>query len=168
MRGYDLRTVMSLAVCAAAFLATAAVWAAGGGDCCQSCGCQCACDKVCKVICEKKIVTKTKYCCECEDFCVPGPSCLIGRECVDDCNAPHGVATRNIWQPGRATIRTRKKLVKKTYTEEVPTYKWVVESCCPRCQGKLPAEQAALLQEIERSGATLPAAPAGYAASYSH
>jgi hypothetical protein len=31
---------------------------------------------------------------------------------------------------------TRTKLMKKTITKTVPTYKWVVEELCPHCQSR--------------------------------
>jgi hypothetical protein len=36
--------------------------------------------------------------------------------------------------PGRAHVYTRKKLLKKTVTTKVPSYKWVVEDLCSRCE----------------------------------
>jgi len=39
------------------------------------------------------------------------------------------------WIPSDcASIFTRKKLMKKTVTKSVPSYKWVVEDCCPSCR----------------------------------
>ena len=63
----------SLICCALVALAYGSSLALAG-DCCQHCGCQCACQKVCRLVCETKKVTKVDYDCECEDFCVPGPS----------------------------------------------------------------------------------------------
>ena len=49
------------------------------GDCCAHCGCHSNCCKVCRLVCETKKVTKPEYDCECEDFCVPGPSKCYDR-----------------------------------------------------------------------------------------
>lgn len=125
-------------------------------DCaCQRCGCQAHCHKVCRVVCEMKEVKKTCYSCQCEDFCVPGPSCKVGEVC--ECNPcgcnPCGckfltcifgdgcTSHRTIWKPScEATVRTRNKLYKREVTVKVPTYKWVVEYTCDQCQAAVPCQ----------------------------
>jgi hypothetical protein len=104
-------------------------------ECCDCCKCQASCCKVCRCVPTTKQVPKTVYCCECEDFCVPGPStcCVV----CDDCGKHH-----NVYTPNCAHVRTRKKLVKETKTEEVKTYKWVVETLCPNCAGKCTGQDA--------------------------
>ena len=62
----------SFICCALVLLAGAA--SAQAGDCCESCGCDASCCKVCRCVPSTKKVTKIEYDCECEDFCVPGPS----------------------------------------------------------------------------------------------
>jgi hypothetical protein len=116
-------------------LASLACWANfAWADCCEHCGCQCQCQKTCRLICETKKETKTTYCCECEDFCVPGPSdrCLT----YDECGKKKWVYT-----PTCATVRSRTKLVKKDVTKEVPAYRWVVENLCESCANKSNSEQ---------------------------
>jgi hypothetical protein len=73
-----------------------------------------------------KKVTKTTYSCECEDFCVPGPSqrCVVCDECGNK---------QHVYTPTCATMRTRKRLVKHDTTTEQKTYKWVVENLCSQC-----------------------------------
>ncbi len=118
-----------LACLAIALVACRYAAPAAADECCASCQCQATCCKVCRCVPTTKKVTKTVYHCECEDFCVPGPStrCKV----CDDCGKHHTVYT-----PNCAEVRTRKKLVKETKTEEVKTYKWVVESLCPNCAEK--------------------------------
>ncbi len=87
--------------------------------------------KVCRLVCETKKETEVKYGCESEDFCVPGPSRRCGVRCEkDECGHVH---RDYVWQPSCAQIRTRKKLMKKEVTREVPSFKWVVEEVCRDC-----------------------------------
>lgn len=60
--------------------------------------------------------------------------------------------------PTRATMFTRTKLMKKTITKEVPTYKWVVEDLCQHCEANCPCasiEQGAELPPVPVAGAPL-------------
>lgn len=98
---------------------------------CHHCGCHTKCKKVCRLVCGTKKETKTEYACECEDFCVPGPSHKLGY--LHECDE-HGHKHRKpIWNPTCAKVHTRKKLVKKEVTKEVPDYQWVVEEYCCIC-----------------------------------
>jgi len=109
------------------------------GDCskCQHCGCAAECQKTCRLICETKKVPKLTYTCECEEFCVPGPS----TRCVecDDCGNK-----KYTYTPTCAGVRTRKKVVKHETTEEQPSYRWVVEDVCGACAGKCAADKSAV------------------------
>lgn len=115
---------------------------------CDRCGCQSRCQRVCRVVCEMQEVKKTCYKCECEEFCLPGPSKKCGEVCeCDPCNPGTGCgwldcllgkrpcqSCRNVWKPScDVEIRSRNKLYKKEIVKKVPTYKWVVEYCCPDC-----------------------------------
>jgi hypothetical protein len=127
-----------LTLCLAMFLAASA----RADDCCDRCdhcGCQSHCGKVCRVICDKKKVTTVTYRCECEDFCVPGPSKKCGThcECEPDCCSPCGKICKKVtdWLPTCAQVRTKHKLIKHETTKEVPSYKWVVENRCEKCGG---------------------------------
>ena len=108
-------------------------------DCCNDCGCQCQCCKVCRCVPEVKKVPKITYCCECEDFCVPGPSKICGYKCVcpDDCDCGcslfHHAHKEPIWQPTCAKVHTRHVLVKKEEMKEVCSWKWEVVDLCPKC-----------------------------------
>jgi hypothetical protein len=120
-----------LAYCASSVLAD---------DCCdrcQHCGCQCAPQKVCRLVTEIKKVPKVTYSCECEDFCIPGPSqkCVT---CGDDCDCPK---KKVVYTPTCAKVHTRTKLIKHETMEEKCTYKWVVENICPTCAGQCANQQ---------------------------
>ena len=109
-------------------------WAQAHEDCCQSCGCKPRLRKVCRLICETEEVAETKFDCECEHFCIPGPSEKCGVDCECDCRRHHGKSCRTIWKPSQSgEVRTRKKLVIKEEKKEVPKYRWVVEYVCDEC-----------------------------------
>lgn len=132
----------------AAFLAAAAIASTHAEVTfgCDHCGQVCPCQKTCRLVCETKKVEITCWGCKCEDFCVPGPSkpgCKhcewVCEECHAGCDpdAIHTQAKKFVWTewiPGCATMHTRKKLMKKTITKTIPSYKWVVENLCPHCQ----------------------------------
>jgi hypothetical protein len=116
-------------------------------QCCDHCGCESNCRKVCRVVCEVKKVPKVEYDCECEDFCVPGPSC---RSTVcDECGHK-----KHVYTPGCGKVRTRTKLIKKETMEEKVIYKWVVEKLCCGCEERCAAADKA-------AGLTNPAQLAG-------
>lgn len=123
----------SILCCALVLLAGAA--SAQAGDCCDCCGCDASCCKVCRCVPSTKKVTKPVYDCECEDFCVPGPS--IRTVCHDECGKK-----KIIYTPTCATMRTRKKLVTTEKTKTVPTTKWVVENLCPKCSSQKTSDPA--------------------------
>lgn len=120
----------SILLAATALLLACAARAEAGRFFCHHCGCCQNCKKICRLKCEKKKDTKTEYVCECEDFCVPGPSKKCGVKVERDCDGHHRTI---LWQPTCARVRTRKKLVKKEVTKEVPDYKWEVEEYCCVC-----------------------------------
>jgi hypothetical protein len=123
---------MKRIVCCALALVACSSAAASAGECCDHCdrcGCQSACRKVCRVVCETKKVPKVTYSCECEDFCVPGPS--SHSVACDECGKK-----KHIYTPTCAEVRSRKKLVKHETFEEVPSHKWVVETMCDACASK--------------------------------
>lgn len=98
---------------------------------CDRCGCECTPLKVCVPKEETKKVSKTEYGCECEDFCVPGRSTLIGTEQVCD---EHGhVHCKKIWQPTCATVRSKNVLTKKTVEVEETVCTWEVQEICDAC-----------------------------------
>jgi hypothetical protein len=130
--GIDMRTAVLLLAAAATAMLAMPPAARAGHLFCHQCGCHQNCRKVCKLVCEKKKETTIEYSSECEEFCIPGPShkCGVCYE-RDECGGhPH---RKVIWQPTCAKVHTRKKLVKKEVTKEVPDYKWVVEEYCCIC-----------------------------------
>jgi hypothetical protein len=100
------------------------------GEFCHHCGCQRNCRKVCRLVCETTKEKKTEYSCECEDFCLPGPSKKCGVKVECDCTGHH---RKIIWKPTCAKVHTRKKLVREEKTKEVPTFKWEVDVYCCVC-----------------------------------
>ncbi|MEW4452399.1 hypothetical protein AB1L30_06905 [Bremerella sp. JC817] len=121
----------------------------GEPSCCARCTQQCACQKHTRIVCEMKKVKKTVFDCECEDVCGLLPSSMLpdslfgislwghkktgcGEAGCGDCAA--GCCTK---APVATHCRTRKVLVQKTITVEVPVYKCVVEFCCDSCGGAI-------------------------------
>ncbi|MBN2024914.1 MAG: hypothetical protein JW809_19210 [Pirellulales bacterium] len=102
----------------------------GGQACHEKNCCKPSCHKICRVVCEMKKVEKTVWVVECEEFCVPNPSC-----CHDGCCREAGCCKKPCGPPPQCgPVRCRKKLVKKTITCEVPVYKCVVVARgCGQC-----------------------------------
>ena len=130
-----------IALLAVALLVCGSTLSRAVADCYQHCGCSANCSKVCRCIPDIKKVPKTTYTCECEDFCVPGPSehCVVCDECGNK---------QHVFTPTCAKVHTRKRPVKHETVQEVKTYKWVVVNLCPTCcarseQSELPAEGSA-------------------------
>ncbi len=161
------RAVAFLAVAIFGLLASEAA-----ADCCNDCGCQCDCSKVCRCVPTTKKVTKICYDCECEDFCIPGPSKICGYKCVcpDDCGECklfHHAHKEPIWQPTCAKVKTRHKLVKKEEVKEVPSWKWEVVDLCPHCKSCCPRHELFFHQHAaaKPENATQPQGPADHAAA---
>ena len=141
--------------------------ALGADGCCAHCGCQAQCQKVCRLVCEEKKVPVTCWGCKCEDFCLPKhskPGCQHCEEVCDEdpatCDGPCTHAKKFVWTewcPGCATLHTKKKLMKKTITKKVPSYKWVVEDLCCQCQARA---EAAAVQPPGAAGLAPPGAVA--------
>ena len=115
--------------------------------CCLQCGCSASrCRKVCRLVREDKKITTTCWGMECEDLCVPGPSrpeckhcemvCGKGEGDKDICVQPKKLVWTT-WLPGCGRdIVTKRKLMKKTVTKSVPSFKWVVEDLCKECMAQ--------------------------------
>jgi hypothetical protein len=127
--------------------------------CCAHCACHTSCQKVCRLICEEKKVEVLCWGCKCEDFCVARhstPGCEHCETVCGDCGngdakAPHSEPKRFIWFdwiPHGAQMYTRKKLMRKTETVTVPSYKWVVEDMCPECTAKLEATDRSAIAKL--------------------
>ncbi|MEW4564912.1 hypothetical protein AB1K70_20470 [Bremerella sp. JC770] len=152
----------------------------GEPGCCAHCTQQCACQKRTHIVCEMKKVKKTVFDCECEDVCGLNPSSMLpnslfgislwghkkvgcGETGCADCAS--GCCTK---APKASHCRTRKILVKKTITVEVPVYKCVVEYCCDGCgsaievAGNAASSQTAAQKQEVPHVAQLPRHQAGY------
>ncbi len=175
MKTFLLTTTLSLFLAGSLAAADCSSDPACGGSqcrCCQKCGGA----ATCQIVCEMKKVKKTVWTVECEEFCPMLPGCgLLGSLCCKDCGrgcdcGECGVCSqadcrkdscdacaslhRPIHEPKCGKVRTRKTLVKKEITCEVPSYKTVVV-CCGGCGASdslpsgqeaapLPARQAAV------------------------
>jgi hypothetical protein len=84
---------------------------------------------------------------KCEDFCSQGKSCRGCKNCEEVCQSAEKdgsgpcIAPQTFvwydWIPGCSKgIYTKKKLMKKTVTKTVPSFKWVVEDLCAECEAK--------------------------------
>lgn len=154
MRIIALSLAVSILAVSAAVAGDCRVPACGPAECfgtpdaCGACGVKSCCQKTCKVVCEMKKVKRTVWAVECEEFCAPLPN--FKRSCgscgVDGCEVDQSgdcgscgedpcapLYNRDYIPPKCSKVRTRKKLVKKEVTCEVPVYKCVVVYCCPGC-----------------------------------
>lgn len=121
--------------------------ARAGNGCCAHCGCSKGCQRICRLVCENKKVTTTCWGCQSEDFCIPDRSLPDGQHCelVCDDNDPKAPSTQpkkfiwTEWLPSSAKIHTKKKLMKRTVTKSIPSYKWVTEDLCPQCAANIQA-----------------------------
>ena len=139
------RICPAMALTLVAVVALAAELQAADG-CCAYCGCHAPCEKICRLVCEEKTVEIICWGCKCEDFCLPGhgkPGCkhceVVCAECNEGCDAPRAKPKNFFWTewiPGCAHLHTKRKLMKKVVTKQVPSYKWVVEELCGQCDAR--------------------------------
>lgn len=130
-------------VFALSLLAGVSLRSHAGDHCCTQCGVANPCYQVCRAIPDQKKVPIVCWGLKSEDFCVPGPSCKVCQQCELACEPgddPQAPCTHtknfvwNIWSPSeRSRIYTRHKLMKKTVTKTVPSWKWVIEDLCEQC-----------------------------------
>lgn len=132
------------------------------GEGCDRCGCKSNCRWVCKLVREEKKITYTCWGIAEDKFCVGSPSKVQSRvrdticeNCSNDSEKENNndkkesdkkesdksVSTGpsiwawKTWCPGdTAHVFTKKKLMKKTETKTVPSFKWVVEDLCAECR----------------------------------
>lgn len=132
------------------------------GEGCHRCGCSSHCRKVVQWVKVEKKLTYTCWGLEEEDFCIGAPSCFKCEQgetvCQDGCNEPNANSESKvksgpsywswkIWQPAStAKVYTRQKLMKKTMTKTVPSFKWVVVDLCEACRKK-PEDKPAMAKE---------------------
>ena len=115
-----------------------------GERCCEHCGRPGGCQKTCRLVCEEKKVTTTCWGYKDEDFCVPGPSKPGCRHCEtlcednNDLKGPCSQSKKFVWTEWTpslcAKVYTKRKLMKRTVTTTVPSYKWVLEDLCQQCE----------------------------------
>ena len=153
---------LTLSLVAACLLLSNVAEAAGGcgtsacgiqSHSCRSCGAT-----TCQVVCEMVKVKKTVWVVECEEFCPLLPGCRpkpCRTGCEQGCGADLACGTgcgkdpcaalnnRIIVPPKSGKARTRKKLVKKEVTCEVPVYRTVVADYCSACGMSEPTPVAA-------------------------
>lgn len=121
-----------------------------GDRCCKQCGCHERVTKVCRLVREEKKITVTCWGVEEEDFCVNGPSCVGCKHCETICKKDSADKSDSkvcseskalhwtTWLPkSNPSIMTKKKLMKKTVTKSVPSFRWVVEDLCQQCKADL-------------------------------
>ena len=139
---------------------------------CTHCGYHGSCNKVCRLKCEEKKVEVVCWGIKCEDFCVNGCSQRCAKHCeilCDECDDvdPYEATSSgpkkfvwSEWTPKRcAKMYTKSKLMKKTITKKVPTYKWVVEDLCAQCEAKTKDAEVV-------PGATIPPPPKNTQATF--
>lgn len=120
-----------------------AVAASEAGRTCSQCGCAASCRKVCRLKCEEKKISVTVWSSKSEEVCIPGPSAREGKQCEEeefqspDSDCPESLKQRMVWwqwlPKSAPTLHEQHKLMKKTVTKTVPSYRWVVEDLCPEC-----------------------------------
>ncbi|MEJ7595927.1 MAG: hypothetical protein WKF77_30825 [Planctomycetaceae bacterium] len=153
-----LRSLVGATICAGF-----PVMATAGEGCCSRCGCSAKrCRKICRLVQEDRKITTTCWGMQCKDFCVPGPStpdckhcqslCSKGPDDNQICVKPKRLVWTS-WIPGCGQeIFTKHKLMKKTVTTTVPSFKWVVEVACTECV-------ASIEPILVPAGTTVPPAP---------
>ena len=121
------------------------------GGCCDNCGCHCHTRKVCRWEWEEKEVKEVVWKCECEDFCIPGPSphCRVDEceeccnDCCDDCCGGHCekhiggcLCHKKKWGlPCGCCVRTKKILIRTEEVKKIKIPKCIIEEVCDRCCG---------------------------------
>lgn len=129
----------------------------GGHGRCACCHNESSCERVCRLVAEEKKVQVNCWGMKCEDFCVPGPSHRGCQHCELVCDeadpeVPCVHSKRFVWSEwipaGCPKMFTKKKLMKKTVTKKVPSYKWVVEDLCPKCVAALDAAERPAVADL--------------------
>lgn len=143
-----MNAIVRRSVCALAFLLLVCMaQTAYSGENCEHCGHECTCRKVCRLVKEDKKVPIVCWGMQVEEFCVPKHSKLECRHkdrVCQDCDVSDGKThsgkgvwfSWSEWLTKGACKYTRHKLMKKTITKTVPSYKWVLETVCDECESK--------------------------------
>ena len=153
-----------------------------GGDCCTVCVLECY-EKEVEIVCWKceceDFCLPGPCCLGCKNVCDPccggkggkggckGGSCQKGGACQKGgCGLFGGCCGKLFcWKdecPGDCpSHHCRKKLYRKIEVVKVPAYRWVVQSCCGKCEGKIQGAEVA-------PGDDIPAPPPVEAAKYKY
>jgi len=109
---------------------------------CQRCGAP-RCARYCRLVRQEKKVTVPCWGYEDEEICLPGRGqrfCEHGDVACDERDQAGNVRFRtkrfvwSEWSPRSAgQVKTHRKLMRKTVTKTVPSYRWVVETLCDDC-----------------------------------
>ncbi len=109
------------------------------GELTYGCWTRPACGKVCKLVCETTTLTSTCYGAECDQVCLPPPSCPGCKHCAACCGTcepdvvcpPKCLFCWRDWCPtGCSKPISVKKLVKYQAEREVCWYHWEVVDAC--------------------------------------
>lgn len=145
MKTISLAILVLISAACVGWLSVAVVMAGEGEIRCAGCGCSCSCQKVCRLVREEKKVEIVCWGCKHEDYCLPGPNHKCDEHCESVCDDPK-ICTKPKsflwydWIPGCPTMHTKTKLMKKTITKKIPSFKYVVEDLCDNCKAKHEAE----------------------------
>ena len=139
--------------------------AQAGDRCCAHCGCKEQVTKVCRIVREDKKITTTCWGVQEEEFCIGDPSCPDQEHCETVCKknpddkldakvcSSNKALKWTSWIPGScATVFTKSKLMKKTVTKSVPSYKWVLEDVCAACKANGAADSKEPASKEAESG----------------
>lgn len=125
----------------------------GTPSCCGDCGCNAKCRQVtCQIVCGTKKVEKLCWDVKCENYCLPIPvlgsalhkahasKCGPGCDACEDCRRGDGCGIRDIatCSPDVTCghLRTKKKLMVRKITVEVPVYKCKLRYLCGACEAE--------------------------------
>ncbi len=106
---------------------------------CRHCGSADGC-LTCRLVPADKKLKVNCFAAECKPLCLPGPSQRGCRnvDCVDCSQEGVSCSQKKVvwydWCAGDAKLKTPKHLMKKSVEKKVPSYKWVVENLCDKCQ----------------------------------
>jgi hypothetical protein len=158
--GKDVNMPIKLALtygCALLLLHSVACVAVAADCACSHCACKRS-QKVCRLVHEEVSVPIVCWGCKEEEFCPPGHSKEGKSHCelvCADCEKNDEVRSKpqkfvwSEWIPcGPTSLHTRRKLMKRTVTRKIPSYKWVVEDLCAECQAGLTLPTSPPVAEI--------------------
>jgi hypothetical protein len=108
---------------------------------CRHCGGADGC-LTCRLVPEDKKLKVTCFAAECKPLCLPCPSHKGCRnvDCADCSKEGVSSSQKKVvwfdWCATSAKVHTPKHLMRKTTEKKVPSFKWVVENLCDKCQAE--------------------------------